>query len=406
MFSRGMRRRAFLCVLLLGACGKEEPPPPPPTLIDILVMDASTQMPIAGAEILPIDISGGLGRWQQTDDAGRLAGEREPGRYRFRVQAAGYLNHPQPGDALPELEIVMSQTATASVALIPDPGAAAEQGSIIGQVTGASGSVLVVATSVQRAHATYTDADGRFALLGLAAGTHNLTAHAAGLTAEPLMGVQAVAGQSVDEQMLQMTDAPGVMLSGALSDGDGQTELFLAEPESGAAVPGLSTMASFSGSYNLAQVPDGDYLIRAGLELDGRVLNVQRALDEGPPIAQVQGADLMVALESQPSVEGLAASAGATPTLSWSAQTDADFYVVELFDAAGQNLWGGFDASRNPKFRVLVPETSVLYDGPALSSGAHYRFRVYAAVRDPIVPSNFELIAASEERAGRFVVAR
>jgi hypothetical protein len=96
----------------------------------------------------------------------------------------------------------------------------------------------------------------------------------------------------------------------------------------------------------------------------------------------------------------------AAPTLSWQAAGRADFYVVEVLDAAERGVWGGFDARGNWRFTVLPPATSIAYDGPALRPGHAYRWRVFAAVRDALVPTAFALVAASEELEGTFRVAR
>ncbi len=361
-------------------------------------------MPIPGAQILPIEENGRLGRWQTTDDQGRLAGERDPGRYRFRVQASGYLNTPRTGVAFPTIAIIESQTSTASVELEPDPAAPApaQRGAIAGVVQGSAESLLVVAEEVQGARATYTDADGAFTLLGARQGTNAVRVWGAGWTPASQSGVQVQAGETVADLQLEVSAAEGVSVQGQLTEGSRTTRVVLVEPQSQTEIPGLEVQAMFGSAYEITGVPDGRFQVRAGLETDGRVLNAQQTLESGEPIADVAGAAVTVDLATQPAVEGLQANPGGELILSWTAQPETEFYVVELFDAVGQSLWGGFDVSGNPRFRVLAPDTQVPYDGPALTSGALHRFRVYAAIRDPLVPSRFELIGASEPLEGWF----
>ncbi len=211
-----------------------------------------------------------------------------------------------------------------------------------------------------------------------------------------------LAGETAADIQLEVSATEGTSIQGQLSGESGKTRVVLVEPQTQTEIPGLEVEAAFGGAYQITGVPDGRFQILAGLEADGRVLNAQRALESGPPIAEVAGAALTIDLETQPAVRRLQTDSSAGLTLSWTALPEAEFYVVELFDAVGQNLWGGFDVSGNPRFRVLVPDTQVPYDGPALSPGALHRFRVYAAIRDPLVPSRFELIGASEPLEGWF----
>jgi hypothetical protein len=99
------------------------------------------------------------------------------------------------------------------------------------------------------------------------------------------------------------------------------------------------------------------------------------------------------------------ATVSGVPRLTWREVEDADFYVVEVKDESGKTVFGGFDAGGNPRIRVLPPDVSVPYGGDPLVDGARYEWRVFAGKRDPLNPTAFEVVAASESLEGEFVFA-
>ena len=94
------------------------------------------------------------------------------------------------------------------------------------------------------------------------------------------------------------------------------------------------------------------------------------------------------------------------PTFSWQGVPDADFYVAEVRDVLGQNLWGGFDQRRRPTMRILDSATSITFGDltpprRALVAGGAYTWRLYAC-EDTNTGMQYAIIGASEVRAGAF----
>jgi hypothetical protein len=125
------------------------------------------------------------------------------------------------------------------------------------------------------------------------------------------------------------------------------------------------------------------------------------------PRVEITGtASAAVELPVADGIDGLVArtsSGGAS--FSWQADPGADFYVVEVTNALGQVVWGGFDANRRPLFRVLggteIDFGALVPAAEPLQSGRRYRLRVYGAI-DTTTGTLFELVSASEELEGVF----
>lgn len=398
----------FWCLAAAG-CSSEEmaPPPPPPTILAVTVTDATTGAAISGAEVTYVEAGDPL----ISDASGKVSKEVAAGKIRVRVQAAGYLRG--------EEQLVTAaaeKTTSADVALDPRPGAVAG-GSLRGKVTHMDGTpaadVLVVAASTVRFSAL-TDAAGRYALLGVAPNLYGVRAYAKGQRSSERTNVQVDVGKETKDVDLTLTPAAGGRVTGMLGMGAGTTSVALALASTGDPIPGLLARATFGAAYAIEGVPDGDFEVRAANEVDGTVIDPDLIREDMLPVAHVaNAAAVTVDLPTAPSILGLSPTATTTdarPTFRWAAVPDADFYVIEVRNVAGQVLWGGFDARRNPKLRVLAPDTSVRYGDIAAASeelqpGRRYAWRVYAGV-DTTTGTLFELIAASEQGAGSLRVRR
>ncbi len=387
--------RLWLRLLLLGgwACGKEElPPPPPPTVLSVLVVDATTGQPIQDAQIY---VSGQV--WTPTE-AGKLRRELSPGRYQIRSIAPGHRPSPEPLAAVTEVLVVAEKTVTATVVMEPatESGAAVLRGNV-NQGGAPIADALVVAAGTSSRFG-WTDTNGEYRIFGLPAGVYNVSAYGSGTASAGEMAMLSAS----EERLVNATlsEVTGVA-EGAVTGGT--TQVYLVSQASGAPLPGLSAQAS--GAFRFEGVPPAPLVVRAGLELDNKVLDPQPILEDGLPRVQ-PGQSLQLQLVD--AVVGLSpartSSAAARPTFRWSAFPGADFYVVELHDLSGRVLWGGFDAAKQPRTRVLELQTA--YDGPVLTPGVRYSWRVYAGQRDAVVPSSFALIGASEEEGGWFRVTR
>jgi hypothetical protein len=395
---------------LLTGCGqssKPPPPPPKPTRLAITVIDAATRAPISGAEVLFLEEDKPV----HTSDAnGALLLDLAPGTYTILAHAAGYLPQPLPGHVGRRVKTVEHETLLLEIGLEPRPNAVAG-GTLSGAVTHQGTPVpgaLVIAKAVQ-SFSALTDSSGKFSLLGVAPGLYQIAAHDAGFTSTTKMNVNVDASTHMMDVTFELTPSPGATVGGRLAGGSGTSTVVLLDPDSGDAIPGLSAQASFGGTYAINGVPPGTYRIETAREIDGVTFDPEWVLMHGAPMVMVtdtssRTVDLLLAPTVMGIMPATTSSAGATPTLSWSAVPMADYYVVEVRDVLGTLLYGGFDVNKSPRMKILSPSTSVMVSAqPALAMGQLYAWRVYAA---QMVNTGqlFQLIAASEEQGGEFRV--
>lgn len=385
------------------SCGSDPPPPPPPppTELVVRVTDGASGAPIAGAQVMLVE----KGEVLTTDASGSVSktldSATDPGVYAYRAQAAGYVGAPRPGRPPRFVTVVKEQTITLDVTLEPRPNAA-PGGTLSGRVTlaGAPVSGVYVVAGATSFFGTLTDAAGRYTILGATQDFYTLTAYAPGHRSTSRASVEVAPGETKDGLDLELTAITGGTVSGALTGGTGTSSIALVHAGTGELVPGLSTRASLPGSYSIGQVPPGRFLVTGGLEDDGVVLDPDWLLFEGAPeVTVTESSSVTVALRFDAAIGAVEPSGGAvvssTPTLTWPAVADADFYVVEVKNVGGQTVFGGFDTRGDPRNPVLAPMTSTMPD-VALVAGALYTWRVFAA-QDVSTGRQFELLAASEE---------
>jgi hypothetical protein len=397
----------LLSILLFGLSCSDPPPdpPPPPTILRATVIDAIDGAPISGARVLLIE----QGTWHELD-AGTLEVTLESGTYRYRAEAPGHRAEPRPFRPFAEVEVLSAKTTELEIQLWPIdvPGG---DGAIAGKVSGSSGpasGALVVATGT-RIRSTYTDASGDYVLGDLPPDLYSVTAHLAGFQSSVRNGVN-VTGGKVEGVDLELAPS-GFVAGGRIRSGTGETRVYLVHPDVLEPIPGLYVDTNLSSVWQMTNVPPGEYRADTALELDdGWVLDYERVLREGPPLVTVsETSSGTLDLFASPSIRRIepakSATVSATPVLSWRAIDDADFYVVEVTDESGRTLFGGFDAGGNPRIRVLPPDVSVTYAGETLEQGARYEWRVFAGKRDPLNPTAFDVIAASEALEGELIVA-
>lgn len=402
-----------LGLLICLSCGGEEENTPPPPKLEVRIKDAVTGAPVGSAYVLP-SLGGVSQPMQRADASGVWSGEVTVGQHEVRVSAPGYLPQPGPFGAPPSTTVGPGQTGVIEVEL--DPRSSTEPGSIEGRVTRAgsavAGVLVVASATVERAG--LTDAEGRFVLLDLPLGDYRVEARLAGHVAAPLESVRISAG-APGEANLELSAAAGVTLVGTLRAGASETTVHLVHAATGEPVPGLAGPASPSAGFSLSGVPPGRYRIRGFLEPDAQVLDPDLIRQqEELEFSIAEAAPATVELPAAASIELLAptgsSTVGTEATFRWAAHPEATFYVVEVRNAEGQLVWGGFDARGTPRFRVLGSSTSIRYGAQgnpteSLAPGRLYRFRVYAGL-DVTTGEIFKLIGASEELAGQFRVAR
>jgi hypothetical protein len=408
MFDGPMSRLGALPVVSVGLFSCSDPPPDPPpapTILRIRAADAVTARPVPSARVLIDD------RWHDLGDDGTVELTLVGAEYAYRAEAPGYSTEPRPFRSSPEIVVAPQETTELDLELQP-VDVPTGSGGIAGRVTGTAAPLagaLVVAIGT-RIRSTLTDKAGAYRIEGLAADLYSVEVHAAEFAFPRRTGVR------VDNTILEDVDIDGVAAAGAtiggrLRQGTGRTTVFAVDPSSGWPVPGLSVSTNLGSVYAIPSVPPGTYRLEAALEIeDNWVLDVERLLEDGPPEVIVTDTSTVVVADlfAQPSIKGIVPSLTETttvspPILTWREVDDASFYVVEVLDESGQSLFGGFDASGNPRIRVLPPDTSIAYGGSPLVKGARYMWRVFAAEQDILNPSQFDVTAASELLEGDFI---
>ncbi|MFT3707283.1 MAG: hypothetical protein QM817_06415 [Archangium sp.] len=108
-------------------------------------------------------------------------------------------------------------------------------------------------------------------------------------------------------------------------------------------------------------------------------------ISSGAPSFKITGA---VELNS-PGKDGID-SVSATPTFSWGSYSNADAWVVRVFDQLGNQIWEQSIGDKGT--------TTLTYAGPALTAGQYYQWRVTAMRRG--APTSL-----SEELRGLFKVS-
>ncbi|MBI4818778.1 MAG: carboxypeptidase regulatory-like domain-containing protein [Deltaproteobacteria bacterium] len=378
------------------SCGEDEPPPPP-TRLSVSVMGPTGA--IAGARVLIAGLAA-----QKTDATGKVEVDVPEGVHGVRIEAKGFVTDPLPGDFPRVVTTPKSVTTSLEVSLWPKTDGVGS-GALAGRLAAPSDGVLVVARGTID-YAALTDASGAFELEGLLPAQYKVTAYEKGFSYGEASGVAVAAdGRTENVTVERLGPADGRVegqLTGALS---GTTAIGLFDLGTGEVLPGLRVYASAEAPFSIEGVPPGRFLVDAALELDDVVVDPDLVRTDTRPIVEVgTTAAQPLSLSLSPRVRGIGTrTSSAGLMLTWSPHSEADFYVVEVTDLLGATLFGGFDARRNWRARVLHPSTELPIE-PAnpLRAGAAYRARVFAAIDDP-TRASFELVAASESREGLFV---
>jgi len=174
----------------------------------------------------------------------------------------------------------------------------------------------------------------------------------------------------------------------------------------GLRAPGLPNAPSVSGAFELAEVPLGDYVVLAAFENDSLVRDPDTSIG-GTSLQHVTvGSGESVAMDQSfkitehlavvgPGAETPEQVSGAV-TFSWVNDSSEDRYELELYTALGDLVW---------EQRAILPsnggdDMELAYDGPALTPGMVYQFRVTAFRDDSRGGST--AISKSEDLRGVF----
>jgi Carboxypeptidase regulatory-like domain/Calcineurin-like phosphoesterase len=207
------------------------------------VTDNSTGNPLSGATV---SYSGAS---TTTDSSGSYSLPTAPvGNYALKASAAGYVSQSV------IVKVGPGQAVTQSFALVP---ATSGTGSINGSVTDAvTGSPLTNASITYSGGSTTTDANGKYSLSGVPAGSNSVTASDTAYTSQGKTVTVTTGATTTQDFALSP-------LSGSVSGR--VTDAATSQPLAGATVsyPGGSTLSDGSGMYSFPSVTEGTYTFSA-----------------------------------------------------------------------------------------------------------------------------------------------
>ncbi len=416
----------------------------PPVLVEGKVTKLAGGAGIANAQVSALDANGApLGTvavsksdgayslrvpTRRTDEAGTIV----PTKLTLRAQAAGFVSFPSGVRVALPIDTSTATKRDSDKALVVTGGPADiglealpanEQGpSISGTVELAAGDakgVLVAAESGPRTITTIADAKGAFTLFNVPPGGWKLAAYAQGANyASQELTVET--GKDVTGIALKKSSTPTATVTGSVNlvagaNGAGTSVVLVLESTfnanlgRGEVPPGLrapapGTAPNLTGNFSIQGVPEGKYVVLAAFENDGNVrdpdpnisgtqvvhITVAGAAVQGPAIAfKVTGAVALVSPGGGDAPEATTA----TPTFTWQPYSSARTYDVTVLDSFGVTAWT--NTVTNPPSSGNV---TLLYAGPALTSGRVYQWRALAK------GNQGNPISTTEDLKGLFVV--
>ncbi len=398
------------------------------------VFDLDTTAAIGGARIVALDANGAAVSFVATSGsdgsytlpipmARTSAGApAEDFKITLRADASGYLTFPagiRPALAFDtssavlangRYEIKSSLTDVGLLKLATGPATGTIKGTVAENSTNAS--VLVVAEVSGVGYTAIAGRDGDYTIFDVPAGAATVQAYSRGYN-YVAKNADVAAGATVDVD-LGISDVGPSTVSGSVSIVNGQngtgtsvilvvestfkTALARGETPPGLRAPDPGTAPTVNGSFSIAGVPAGRYVVLAAFENDNLVRDesgiggtaiVHQEVVAGQDVTigdsfKVTGSVDIVS----PGATGPESVSG-TVTFTWLDDSSEDRYAVTVFDSFGTVVWEG----GTPKSIVTLP-----YAGPALESGMYYQFRV-ASIKDPST-----VISRSEDLKGVFVI--
>lgn len=423
-------RIAFLFIalpfLFLSSCKDDEEPTPAPATGKVtgIVTDGLTANPLPNVRVVLFNANSNepTGNIDVTDSNGVYNFTAKGGNYYVKLTKQEYEDVPVRGFAGLSFPVSNGSTVNQDVEMyasgIPDLGI------IGGQLTSTNVNVdgaLVVATNGDLGYSTISDSMGRFTIYNVPPDDYSVQAWRSGLesTAE---FITLSAGDVNSNVNLIGFNSAGNKINGSitfLATSNASVDVALTHPESKEAIPGLTTVSNGS-SYSLQGVGNGTYLARASFQNDGIVMDPDWIVKNGPPLVvvptgsstrnfSVTGA---VTLDEPTNTANstVPVETSAIPTFTWTDYPSTTDYVIEVTDANGQLVWGGFDSNWTVK-NIVIPssENSIEFnsDGSAvgnLETGRVYRWKIYASKDDAQSPTGWELISVSEDQRGLIII--
>jgi hypothetical protein len=312
----------------------------------------------------------------------------------LRADAAGYDTFPGGLRVALPLDV---RGATGSPPTLENPattiGLYARSGSDFGTISGAvkadhPGGVLVVAEAAGAHASGIADKSGAYTIFNLPPGAYQVQGYAAGVN---LAEVSANVSSGMETKGVDLSTASGALgaVSGSVSivnaPGGSATSIVLAvESTFGDAlgrgeVPRGLRVGDVSGTFTIADVPAGKYVILAAFENDKLVRDPDTSIGNTATL-HISVAGAPVAAGNFKITEALAVvrpgatqveMATAPVSFVWADDSSEDGYVVEVFDNFGTKVW----SDNNVPSVKGGKDATIAYGGPPLTSGSYYQFR-------------------------------
>lgn len=258
-----------------------------------------------------------------------------------------------------------------------------------------SAGVLVVAENGNEGEgiSSISDKGGAYTIFNVPQGSYTVAGYAAGVVleskqadvgGEPLTGVDLVASDTALGSIsgsVNIVNAPGGSVTSVVLvvESTFDDTFVRGEVPRGLRTP-LSGPPDVSGSFSIADVPPGRYVVLAAFENDGLVRDPDPniagtqivTVEMGSPGTSVDLDDSFKITEAlevfSPGKDEPEAVSG-TPTFEWADDSSEEFYTVVVYDAFGNLTW----ETEIPG--VSGGEASVEYGGEPLESGMYYQWR-------------------------------
>lgn len=417
----------FLILLLSVVWGCQKDDAEPATgVVKGMVTDASTSAALENVKIIVFESNSNSPVASMATGAdGAYATDLLPGSYYLKLYKQGY-DHVPPRNVSPipftvSLGNELENPVNMNLSEIQNGGFI--QGKVLEAGKGVAG-VLVVGEKEGKGFSAVTNAAGEYFLYNLPAGSYTLKAWLGGYESE--QKTASVTAGSGSDANLTLTKGAAGSVSGTitfLASTALEVDVALTHPLTEEAIPGLKTKAS--SNYTIENVPAGLYLARASYQNDERVVDPDWIVKFGEPLVEVGSGQVSLNFSLTNSVKLIDPTNPAnstvpvtvsetTPTFSWTPYSSASDYVIEVSDASGNIIWGGFDNSQEiPVKKVIIPssQTSAVFnfDNSAtknLEPGKLYRWKIYASKDDKQAASGWKLISVSEDQLGLIMIAR
>lgn len=275
--------------------------------------------------------------------------------------------------------------------------------------------LLALEGSSLKTQTTLANPDGTFAFFNVPAGAWKLSAYSKGVNYTGLD--VTVASADVKDLQVKKSTVTTASLSGKVQLVAGAAQgtsvvmvlesTFVEALGRGEMAPGLrapdqGTPPTVTGDWKIEGIPDGKYVVLAAFENDGNVRDPDPGIS-GTQIQHLTVANGVVSSGASPDFKVTAAvelvgpgkdgpeGVTATPTFTWTTYSNADGYVIDVYDALGAKTW--------TKIILDKATVSIAYpsDAPALTAGQYYQWRVTAYRR--LAPTSM-----TEELRGVFFV--